>query len=127
MIFICIVKIEHILDNPYVVLRLVTIHDVTYKDIIRTCGYHYDETNWDAEKQEFVDYEGFKDFEIEKVKRNLEHMKKELSRDKLLRDRADFSKFFSEHDRRRGTDFLATFPEMSQFYFMCEEAEALNG
>ena len=43
--------------------------------------------------EEFVDYEGFKDFEIEKVKRNLEHMKKELPRDKLLRDRADFSKF----------------------------------
>ena len=21
--------------------------------------YHYDETNWDAEKQEFVDYEGY--------------------------------------------------------------------
>ena len=39
--------------------------------------------------EEFVDYEGFKDFEIEKVKRNLEHMKKELLRDKLLRDRAD--------------------------------------
>lgn len=77
--------------------------------------------------EEFVDYEGFKDFEIEKVKRNLEHMKKELPRDKLLRDRADFSKFFNEHDARRGTDFLATFPEMSQFYFMCEEAEALNG
>ena len=75
--------------------------------------------------EEFVDYEGFKDFEIEKVKRNLEHMKKQLSRDKLLRDRADFSKFFSEHDRRRGTDFLATFPEMSRFWFMCEEAEAI--
>ena len=62
----------------------------------------------------------------ERVKRNLEHMKKELPRDKLLRDRADFSKFFNEHDARRGTDFLATFPEMSQFYFMCEEAEALQ-
>ena len=51
--------IEHILDNCYINLHLVTIHDVTYKDIIRTCGYHYDETNWDAEKQEFVDYEGY--------------------------------------------------------------------
>ena len=75
--------------------------------------------------EDFVDYEGFKDFEIEKVKRNLEHMKKQLSKDKLLRDRADFSKFFSEHDKRRGTDFLATFPEMSRFWFMCEEAEAI--
>ena len=30
--------------------------------------------------EDFVDYEGFKDFEIEKVKRNLEHMKKQLSK-----------------------------------------------
>ena len=67
--------------------------------------------------EEFVDYEGFKDFEIEKVKRNLEHMKKELSRDKLLRDRAD-RKSLNEHDARRGTDFLATFEMRSQFYFM---------
>ena len=40
-------------------ITLVTIHDKTYSDIIRGCGYHYDDTNWDAEKEEFVDYEGY--------------------------------------------------------------------
>jgi len=76
--------------------------------------------------EDYVDYKGFKDFEIAKAKRNLDIMKKELPQEKLIRDRADFSKFFTEHDRRRNTNFLATFPEMHDFWAMCEEAEVLN-
>ena len=34
--------------------------------------------------------------------------------------RADFYRFFAEHDRRRGTDFLATFPEMRSWWAECE-------
>ncbi len=77
--------------------------------------------------EDYVDYKGFKDFEIAKAKRNLEIMKKELPQEKLIRDRADFNKFFTEHDLRRNTNFLSTFPEMHDFWAMCEEAEALNG
>jgi hypothetical protein len=33
--------------------------------------------------------------------------------------RADFYRFFSEHDRRRGTDFLKTFPEMRAWWDQC--------
>jgi len=75
--------------------------------------------------EEYVDYKGFKDFEIEKAKRNLELMKKELPQDEKLRNRADFYKFFTEHDNRRNTNFLATYPEMINFWQQCEEAEAL--
>lgn len=75
--------------------------------------------------EEYVDYKGFKDFEIEKAKRNLELMKKELPHDEKLRNRADFYKFFTEHDNRRNTNFLATYPEMINFWQQCEEAEAL--
>jgi organic radical activating enzyme len=35
--------------------------------------------------------------------------------------RANFFWFFSEHDRRRGTNFLSTFPEMASFWRMCRE------
>jgi hypothetical protein len=35
--------------------------------------------------------------------------------------RTDFFRFFAEHDRRRGTNFLATFPEMTGFWRMCSE------
>ncbi len=38
---------------------------------------------------------------------------------KLRAKRADFFRFFSEHDRRRGTNFLETFPEMADFWETC--------
>ena len=40
--------------------------------------------------------------------------------DNVESKRADFYRFFSEHDRRRGTNFLTTFPEMSSFWQQCE-------
>ncbi len=40
---------------------------------------------------------------------------------KLRISRADFFRFFAEHDRRRGTSFLATFPEMAGFWRTCRE------
>lgn len=33
--------------------------------------------------------------------------------------RADFYLFFTEHDRRRGTNFLQCFPEMNDFFQLC--------
>ncbi len=30
-------------------------------------------------------------------------------------------KFFNEHDQRRGTDFLKTFPEMETWWKECEQ------
>lgn len=37
----------------------------------------------------------------------------------LKKGRKDFVKFIDEHDRRRGTDFFTTFPEMEKFYISC--------
>jgi organic radical activating enzyme len=35
-------------------------------------------------------------------------------------DQKDFVLFFDEHDRRRNTNFLETFPEMTEFYNYCK-------
>ena len=35
--------------------------------------------------------------------------------------RYNFGKFFQEHDKRRGTDFCKTFPELESFYRECLE------
>ncbi len=40
---------------------------------------------------------------------------------KLRVARADFYRFFAEHDRRRGTNFIETFPEMADFWHMCRD------
>lgn len=70
---------------------------------------------------------GFYAHEINKMERTyyvLDHRIKYLgsihSEDKLLRNRKDFVLFVDEHDRRRNTDFLKTFPEMEEFYNFCK-------
>ena len=34
--------------------------------------------------------------------------------------RRNFYRFFSEHDKRRGTDFVKTFPEFEDFWSLCK-------
>lgn len=62
---------------------------------------------------------GFYENEADKLKRiyNMatEHVKQN-SNDFDVDNRKDFVKFVDEHDRRRGTNFLETFPEMSDTY-----------
>jgi hypothetical protein len=45
---------------------------------------------------------------------------------KLRSARADFYRFFAEHDRRRGTNFLETFPEMADFWETCRDLAEPN-
>jgi hypothetical protein len=64
----------------------------------------------------------FKDYEIARLDRDIAWMREGQSMDPqlLAQRRADFYRFFSEHDRRRGTDFNLVFPEMSAFWKQCE-------
>jgi len=64
---------------------------------------------------------GFKEYEIDKLKRLTDWMKSEDHEDwwKPLQQ-ANFYKFFSEHDRRRKTNFLETFPEMKTYWEVCQ-------
>ena len=62
----------------------------------------------------------FKDFEIQKMLRNLAYWRKNYSADAKLK--SNFYAFFSEHDRRRKTNFLNTFPEMDDFWRECKSA-----
>jgi len=64
----------------------------------------------------------FKDYEIARLDRDIAWMREGQSMDPqtLNQRRADFYRFFSEHDRRRGTDFNLIFPEMTAFWKECE-------
>ena len=74
-----------------------------------------DETN--------IDFRGFKDFEIDKVKRNLEWMRTPTcTQEEIRQARANFYKFFSQHDYRRDTDFLKVFPEMKDWWYSCKNS-----
>jgi hypothetical protein len=64
-------------------------------------------------------YHGFKDYEVARLDRDIAWMRSAQAQDHSVA-RADFYRFFNEHDRRRGTDFLKTFPEMRAWWTECE-------
>ena len=68
-------------------------------------------------------FKGFKDYEIKRLDRDIAWMRAGQEHDDnyINRQKADFYRYFSEHDKRRGTDFLKTFPEMSAWWKECEQ------
>jgi len=68
-------------------------------------------------------FKGFKDYEIKRLDRDITWMRsgQKLDDNYKNKQKADFYRYFSEHDKRRGTDFLKTFPEMSQWWKECEQ------
>jgi organic radical activating enzyme len=64
-------------------------------------------------------HQGFKDYEVARLDRDIAWMRSAQDKDHS-HDRADFYRFFAEHDRRRGTDFLAVFPEMKSWWEECK-------
>lgn len=67
-------------------------------------------------------FHGFKDFEVQRLRRDIAWMRKgqQLPSIQLNRDKADFYRFFNEHDRRHGSSFLKTFPQMESWWKECE-------
>jgi hypothetical protein len=67
-------------------------------------------------------FNGFKDYEVQRMQRVLDWMKEgwRLQPEYVKLQRADFYRFFNEHDQRRQTNFLTTFPEMREFWDECK-------
>jgi organic radical activating enzyme len=76
------------------------------------------DANLESSKSAETTYKGFFEFESEKLKRILHVVKDTLSNPAadLSIHRKDFVLFVDEHDKRRGTDFLETFPELISVY-----------
>lgn len=76
-------------------------------------------SNMETEKRPF---RGFKDYEVQRLQRVVDWMKEgsNLDPDYVIMQRADFYRFFNEHDKRRKTDFVNTFPEMREFWNECK-------
>jgi len=67
-------------------------------------------------------FQGFKDYEVQRMRRDIDWMKEGRNLDPgyVKLQQADFYRFFNEHDRRRNTNFLKTFPEMKEFWNECK-------
>ena len=74
------------------------------------------------QETESTRFKGFKDYEIARLDRDIAWMRdgQQLDPVYINKNKADFYRFFSEHNRRRGTDFITTFPEMSAWWKECE-------
>lgn len=71
-------------------------------------------------------HQGFEDYELEKLKRIVIQILTKIktnddgdSADTVI-NRAKFHEFVTQLDKRSGSDFLETFPEMKEFYNMCK-------
>ena len=67
-------------------------------------------------------FKGFKDYELHRLQRVIDWMQEGSKLDPayVKLQRANFYKFFNEHDCRRGTSFESTFPEMLDFWKECQ-------
>lgn len=68
---------------------------------------------------------GFSVFEINRLERLIEYVKSGPNKKEsisLKHARKDFYTFVTEHDRRRGTDFVKTFPQLNDFYSICKNS-----
>lgn len=74
--------------------------------------------DWEGDEW-FPWYMGFTDIEIDKLRRIADWMADEDPDGVKDRHRRNFYNFFTEHDRRRGTDFKSTFPVFAEFYDNC--------
>ena len=65
---------------------------------------------------------GFKDYEVQRMRRDIAWMQEgcNLDPEYVTMQRANFYRFFQESDKRHKTDFLTTFPEMSEFWKECK-------
>ena len=69
-------------------------------------------------------YTGFSEVEVEKLERVLASMNQyKLSNDELADAKSDFAAFFTEHDKRRKTNFNLVFPEYIEFINECKKNE----
>jgi hypothetical protein len=62
------------------------------------------------------------ELEYEKFKRVTDYMKaKTIPEEKILAGRRDFYSFFTENDKRLGTNLLEVFPEYTEFMAFCKD------
>jgi organic radical activating enzyme len=93
-------------------------------NIVKEC-VEFMEAN--VQKEDYVNtLEGFKPHEILKLKRNLAIMQEQVDSAKLKENKKQFYQYIEQYDQRRGTDFLATFPEMTGYYDECKSLVSLE-
>lgn len=112
-------------DTPY--LRDPVQYDMNILPKDEFMPYMYDSLKFMEENVDDNASNKFTTIEYEKFKRVVDYMAETVyPESKLIEGRRDFYNWFNELDERRDTDMLSVFPEMMNFYRLCQETNRLN-
>jgi hypothetical protein len=106
-------------DTPY--LKEPLQYDINILPKEEFMGYMQDNLKFIEDNLVDLDKTKFGVLEFEKFKRLVKYMETtEYPIERIAEGRKDFYAWFTEYDRRRGTNFLATFPEYNGFWERCK-------
>jgi organic radical activating enzyme len=86
------------------------------KRILHNMSKQIDFMQANVEDTNLAPYMGFFQFEVDKLKRVYDLVLSMENNLEITDTQKDFVKFVDEHDKRRGTNFLETFPDFEEFY-----------
>jgi hypothetical protein len=112
-------------DTPY--LRDPLQYDMNILPKEEYMPYMYDSLKFMEDNVDDERSDKFTTLEYEKFKRVVDYMQETVYTDeKLIEGRRDFYNWFNELDDRREADFLSVFPEMMDFYKLCQTVNLTN-
>jgi hypothetical protein len=105
-------------DTPY--LREPLQYDINLLPKAEFLPYLHECLAFMEANEDDMDKDLFGSLEVDKFRRVVRYMETtNYSSDKLYTGRRDFYAWFTEHDKRRNTNFVDTFPELVDFYNEC--------
>ena len=112
-------------DTPY--LRDPIQYDMNLLPKEKFMPYMYEALDYMKNNLDDKRHDAFTSIEYEKFKRVVDYMAEtHYNEEKLIEGRRDFYNWFNELDERRESDMLNVFPELLDFYRLCQEANQLN-
>jgi len=112
-------------DTPY--LREPIQYDMNILPKEEFMPYMYESLQFMKDNLDDERPDAFSTIEYEKFKRVVDYMAETVySNEKLIEGRRDFYNWFNELDDRRENDMLSIFPEMMDFYRLCQETNLTN-
>jgi len=106
-------------DTPY--LKEPLQYDMNILPKEEFMPYMYDHLDYIKKNLDDNDRTKFSELEYEKFLRVVKYMETtEYTADRILEGQKDFYNWFTEYDKRRNTNFIRTFPELTNFYLKCQ-------
>lgn len=118
---------QHIIrfDTPY--LREPIQYDMNILPKEEFMPYMYESLKFMEDNLDDNRHDAFTTIEYEKFKRVVDYMAETVySDEKLIEGRRDFYNWFNELDDRRENDLLTVYPEMMDFYRLCQQVNLTN-